>query len=151
MIYDHRSDTHGDISTVLLYACPNLNAEYTADSISATRWTGDYPVCAVCGRSGRGHAVHHEPPRSKGSLLLQTAIGAFVVKPTLVLLCRECHADRHDRARLSFSWEFDSPDDELSFLAGEFFKAGWQEHDERFWLHGRLLVEHGRRRLEVRR
>ena len=151
MIYDHRRRTNPPLPTVLLYACPNLNAEYTADRIDAYRWTGDYPECAVCGKTRGIDGVHHEPPRSKGSLLLQTPLGGFVVKPTLMTLCKACHADRHDRAALSFSWEFDSPDGELAFLTGELFKAGWQEHDERFWELGRLVVEHRGKRTEVRR
>lgn len=150
MIYDHRRDSHDSLPTVLLYACPNINAEYTADRIDAYRWTGDYPQCAVCGKSRRIDGVHHEPPRSKGSLLLQTRLGGYVVKPTLMTLCVECHKDRHDRAELSFAWEFDSPEDELAFLTGEFFKEGWREHDERFWGLGRLAVSHRGKRWEVR-
>ena len=149
MIYDHRRDSHDSLPSVLLYACPNINARYKADSISATRWTGEFPFCAACGKSHGSFAVHHEPPRSKGSLLLRTRVGEFVVKPTLILLCGECHADRHE-GRLSFAWEFDHPDFEEAFLSGEFFKAGHAEHDERFWLYGRLLMERGGRRWEVR-
>lgn len=150
MIYDHRRDMHDNLDAIRLYACPNLNARYTSDSLSATRWQGDYPECAVCGRTHGNFAVHHEPPRSKGSLLLGTKRGHFVVKPTLILLCAECHRDRHDRAKLSFEWVFDSEEDELAFLKGEFFKAGWKEHDTRFWELGRLIV-HGRHGKEIRR
>lgn len=151
MIYDNRSDSHDNLDAVNLYACPNLNAEYTADRIDAYRWTGDYPECAVCGRTRGIDGVHHEPPRSKGSLLLTTAHGIFVVKPTLMTLCKECHRDRHDRAALSFSWEWDSAEEEAAFLSGEFFKRGYAEHDERFWEHGRLMVTHNRDTWEVRR
>lgn|GEM_PF-5196159 len=151
MIYDHRRDSHDALPTVLLYACPNLNAEYTADHIDRYRWTGDYPECAVCGKTRGIDGVHHEPPRSKGSLLLQTPLGGHVVKPTLMTLCRECHRDRHDRALLNFAWEFDSPEDELAFLMGDFFIGGYAEHDERFWRHGRLLVESRGMRWEVRK
>ena len=150
MIYDHRRDSHDSLPTVLLYASPNVNTEYTADRIDSYRWTGDWPECAVCGRSRNIDGVHHEPP-GRRSLLLQTAMGQFAVKPTLLTLCKECHRDRHDRAALSFEWRFDSPDDELAFLAGEFFKAGWKEHDERFWLHGGLIVSHRGKRWELRR
>ena len=150
MIYDCRSKSNPSLPKVLLYASPNLNAEYTADSISSYRWTGDYPECAVCGRTRRIDGVHHEPP-GRRSLLLQTPNGGFVVKPTLMTLCKDCHGDRHDRAELSFAWEFDDAELEASFLAGEFYKAGYAEHDERFWLHGRLIVEHRMRRRELRR
>lgn len=151
MIYDHRKDSHDSLPTVLLYACPNLNAEYTADRIDSYAWTGDYPQCAVCGRTRGIDGVHHEPTRSKGSLLLRTDKGQFVVKPTLMTLCKECHKDRHDRAQLSFAWEFDSVEDELAFLKGEFFKKGWKEHDERFWELGKLVVNRRGKTWEVRK
>lgn len=150
MIYDHRKDSHDSLPTVLLYACPNINAEYTADRLDAYRWTGDYPECAVCGKTRRIDGVHHEPPRSKGSLLLSTPNGNFVVKPTLMTLCKDCHGDRHDRAALSFAWEFDKPEDELAFLQGEFYKAGFREHDERFWQYGRLVIDSRGMKWEVR-
>ena len=149
MIYDHRKGQHDSLPTILLYACPNINAEYTADSIDSYRWTGDWPECAVCHRTRGIDGVHHEPP-GRRSLLLQTAKGQHVVKPTLMTLCKECHKDRHDRAALAFAWEFDSPEDELAFLTGELFRAGWQEHDRRFWEIGRLIVSHRGKRWEVR-
>lgn len=149
MIYDHRKDTHDSLPTVLLYASPNVNAVYTADSISATKWDGDYPRCAACGRSKGPFAVHHEPPRSKGSLLLATEMGQFVVKPTLLLLCEGCHRKRHDGA-LGFRWEFFSPEHEELFLSGRLFAQGWKEHDERFWELGRLMAEVDGTEWEVR-
>ena len=151
MIYDDASRTHPDMATVLLYACPNLNAEYTADRLDAYRWTGDYPKCAVCGRTRGIDGVHHEPPRSKGPLTIVAGPRRFKVKPTLMTLCSECHRDRHDRAALSFSWEFDSHGHERAFLSGELFGAGWAEHDERFWEIGGLLVTSRGRTWEVRR
>ena len=150
MIYDHRDRIHDNIQTVLMYACPNINATYVSDCISATRWTGDWPECAVCGKTGRHHAVHHEPARSRGSLLLKSEMGAFVVKPTLILLCDMCHRKRHDTHDLTFEWVFDNPDDELAFLKGEFFKSGYSEHDQRFWNHGRLLITRDGMEMEVR-
>jgi len=150
MIY--RPDIHDDIAAVNMYACPNLGAEYTRDDIAATHWTGDYPECQVCGCTHGFHAVHHEPPRSEGSLLLMTKMGRFVVKPTLVTLCWECHGDRHDRGELKFRWEWDSKEEEDMFLSGLFFyKLGFHEHDERFWSHGRLVVSSHGMEWEVRR
>lgn len=150
MIYDHRRDSHGDMGDILLYASPNVRAAYRSDNISATYWEGDYPKCCACGRT-RGHfAVHHEPPRSKGALVLETASGMFVVKPALLLLCEECHRDRHDRALLSFRWEFASDEDEERFLTGALFREGFQEHDSRLWDMGRLIATHRGREFEVR-
>jgi len=152
MIYDHRSDTHDSIERVNLYACPNLGAVYTRDDIKATKWQGDYPECQVCGRTRGSFAVHHEPPRSQGSLLLKSPMGQFVVKPMLILLCEECHRDRHDRAELSFRWEWDSQGEEDMFLSGAFFyKLGFNEHDERFWNHGKLVVDSRGMKWEVRK
>ena len=140
MIYDYRSQIHDDIEAVSLYASPNVNATYTADAIGSTKWAGDFGRCAVCGKTRGIFAVHHEPPRSKGSLLLVTGWGRFVVKPTLLLLCAGCHADRHDRGLLRFRWEWADAESRDAFLAGEFFKAGYAEHDRRFWEHGRLMA-----------
>lgn len=151
MIYDHRMDTHDSIDAVMRYAMPNLSAAYHADRIDATHWEGDYPECQVCGKSVRPFAVHHEPPRSKGSLLLQGEWGQFVVKPALILLCEQCHRDRHDRGTLSFRWEWDTPEDEELWLSGWFYAHGYQEHDRRFFEHGRIVVESHGMRWEVRR
>ena len=150
MIYKHGSDVHDSIEIVNLYAMPNMGAEYTRDDIKATKWVGDYPKCQVCGRTHGTFAVHHEPPRSKSSLLLMTDMGRFVVKPTLVLLCTECHRDRHDRAELKFRWKWDSDKEMERFLGGWFFAHGYREHDERFWSHGRAVVEFRGERWEVR-
>lgn len=150
MIVDRRKDVHPSRDVVNLYAMPNVNARYTRDDIAATEWAGDYPVCAVCGRTSGPFEVHHEPPRSKGSLLLCTEMGQFVVKPSLLLLCKQCHADRHD-GRLSFSWEWDEPEFEERFWNGWFLSHGYAEHDERFWRRGKLTVERDGRRWEVRR
>ena len=139
MIYDH-DGIHDNVWTVNLYASPNVNARYTSDSISATTWTGDYPVCAVCGKSRGPFAVHHEPPRSKGSLLLRSGMGQFVCKPTLITLCVRCHRLRHDTPELRFRWDWNSPEEEERFLTGGFFKDGYAEHDRRFWEHGRLMA-----------
>ena len=149
MIYDARTGRHDDIQTVLLYACPNINAKYTADDIRHYTWTGDYPVCAVCGKTKAIDGVHHEPPRSKGSLRIVTGMGTHVVKPTLMTLCKACHKDRHN-GRLSFAWRFDRQSDEDMFLEGGFFKLGWQEHDERFWELGSLMMNHRGELREVR-
>ena len=150
MIYDRRKDTHDSLPTVLLYASPNVNARYTADSISSTVWDGDYPECAACHRTKGPWAVHHEPPRSKGGLLLATGIGQFVVKPTLLLLCESCHRARHDET-LRFEWRFDTPEDEELFLSGRLFARGYAEHDERFWEHGSLIATRDGVAWEVRR
>lgn len=139
MIYDARSGKHDSIEDVLLYASPNLNARYTADNIRQYTWTGDYPVCSICGKTKDIDGVHHEPPRSKGSLRIVTDMGTHIVKPTLMTICRACHRARHN-GRISFIWRFDRQSDQDMFLAGEFFKLGWQEHDERFWELGRLIV-----------
>ena len=140
MIYDHKSDTHGSMDVICLYAMPNLYARFYADRIEATEWDCDYPECAVCGKSVKPFAVHHEPPRSKGSLLLQSEWGQFVVKPALMLLCAECHRDRHDRGELSFSWRWDTPEDEEKWLSGWFYAHGYAEHDSRFFKHGSIVV-----------
>ena len=141
MIYDHRDDTHESIDVVNLYAMPHIDARYTADDIAATKWDGDYARCAVCGKSRGPFAVHHEPPRSKGSLVLCTDKGAFTVKPALVFLCESCHRDRHDRGQLRFKWVWDTPEDEERFLTGRFFQEGYREHDPRFWEHGHAEFE----------
>lgn len=150
MIYDHRDDTHESIDVVNLYAMPNIDARYTADDIAATKWYGDYARCAVCGKSRGPFAVHHEPPRSKGSLVLCTPLGAFTVKPALVFLCERCHRDRHDRGLLKFRWVWDTPEDEERFLTGRFFIEGYREHDPRFWNHGHAVIESRGMRWKVR-
>lgn len=150
MIYDDSRDMHDSIDVVMRYAMPNLNACYTADDISKTAWEGDYPVCCVCGRSVRPFEVHHEPPRSKGSLLLMTKWGRFVVKPSLLLLCNQCHRDRHD-GLLTFDWAWDSEEDERLFLSGWFFAHGYGEHSERFFDHGRIVVTSRGMTWEIRR
>jgi 5-methylcytosine-specific restriction endonuclease McrA len=137
MIVEYSNSTHPNRETVNLYAAPHINAEYYRDEISATKWMGDYPQCAVCGRTNGSFAVHHEPPRSKGSLILCTPMGKFVIKPTLILLCKECHEKRHD-GRLSFRWEWNTQEDEEKFWNGDFFSH------EMFWDHSRLFKEHGR-------
>jgi hypothetical protein len=129
---------------------PNLNARYTRDDISATTWEGDYPACAACGRTSGIFEVHHEPPRSKGSLLLLTDMGRFVVKPALLTLCKACHVDRHE-GRLSISWEFDSEEDEGRFWDGWFLSHGYGEHDPKFFRHGRIVLERRGQRWEIRR
>lgn len=149
MIYEE-GKTHGSMDVIRRYAMPNLSAAYYADRMDATEWRGEYPVCAACGRSKGPFAVHHEPPRSKGSLLLKTEWGQFVVKPALVLLCEECHRDRHDRAELSFDWEWDSEEDEAKWLSGWFMAHGYAEHSERYFRHGRIVVTHRGRSWEVR-
>jgi len=149
VIYDARRDSHDSLDAVSLYASPNFSARYTADSISSTRWEGDYPKCAVCGKSNGLFAVHHEPPRSKGSLLLRTKMGQFVVKPTLLLLCEQCHGDRHD-GRLGFRWEWKSDGDRERFLSGRLFADGYSEHDPRFGEHGRLMAARNGSEWEVR-
>ena len=150
MIYDHRDSTHSSMDVIRRYAMPNVNARYYADRIEATEWQGDYPVCAVCGKSVKPFAVHHEPPRSKGSLLLVTEWGRFVVKPALLLLCEECHRDRDSRGVLRIDWEFDTDEDEERWLTGWFYAHGYMEHDSRFFDHGRIVIEHRGRRWEVR-
>jgi len=150
MIFDHRKDSHDSLEVINRYAMPNINAIYTRDDIEATRWDGDYPVCAVCGKSVKPFAVHHEPPRSKGSLLLMGEWGRFVVKPALFLLCGECHKDRHDRALLEIGWKWDTPEDEDRFLSGWFYAHGYREHDGRFFRHGRIVMRRGDYEWEVR-
>ena len=134
--------THESRETVNLFAMPNLNADYTADKVSATKWQGDYPQCVACGRTrSLSFAVHHEPPRSKGSLLLMTDMGKFVVKPTLILLCHDCHHARHSRGTLKFRWEWDNDIYEERFWSGEFFyEYRFVEHDPRFWDYGKAFI-----------
>ena len=151
MIYTYGSDMHMDMRSISLYASPNFNAKYRYDDIAATKWDGDYPVCTVCGRTHGNFAVHHEPPRSRGSLLLMTPRGQFVVKPTLLLLCDECHRERHDKGTLSFRWTWNTPEDMELYLSGELFAHGYREHDERFFEHGRLLAKRGGYEWEVTR
>lgn len=150
MIYDDSRDMHDSMDAISRYAMPNLGARYTADRIGATEWAGDYPECAVCGRSRGPFEVHHEPPRSKGSLLLKTKMGQFVVKPALLCLCRRCHADRHN-GLLSLGWEWDSEEDERLFLSGWLYSHGYAEHDPRFFEHGRIAVAGHGKTWEVRR
>ena len=150
MIYDHSKDSHDSMDVIRLYAMPNLNASYTADRIEATKWDGDYPECAVCGRTHGPHEVHHEPPRSKGSLLLDTPWGNFVVKPALICLCKDCHEDRHAKL-LRIDWKWDSEEDEEKYLDGWFYAHGYQEHDARFFRHGRIVMRRGEYEWEVRR
>jgi len=145
MIYDASRDMHDSMETVLSYAMPNVHAHYTADRIDATAWDGDYPACAACGRSKGPFEVHHEPERSKRSLLLKTSMGQFVVKPALLLLCKGCHLDRSER-RLKISWEFDTEEDREAWLSGDLYAHGYQEHDGRMFQHGRIVFERAGRR-----
>lgn len=148
MIYDSRRDIHDSLDVISLYASPNFNAKYTADSISNTHWAGDYPKCSVCGRSHSSFAVHHEPPRSKGSLLLVTDMGQFVIKPTLILLCESCHRKRHDGG-LKFFWEWKTLEDRELFLTGRLFANGYSEHDKRFHEYGRLIAIRDGKEIEL--
>ena len=149
MIYDHRESTHDSLPVIRRYAMPNVNAKYTADRIDATAWDCEYPECAVCGRNVRPFAVHHEPPRSKGSLLLETKMGQFVVKPALFLLCEECHRDRDSRGLLTIDWEWDEGE-ERRWLSGFFYAHGYAEHDRRFFRHGKIVIKHRGEVREIR-
>ena len=151
MIYDHRSDMHDSMDVILRYAMPNLTAKYTADDIARTQWDCDYPACVVCGRNVKPFSVHHEPPRSKGSLLLCGEWGKFVVKPALLLLCEECHRDRDSRGYLTIDWKFDTVEDEEKWLSGWFYAHGYQEHDNRMFDHGRIVMSHRGYKWEVRK
>lgn len=143
--------THPSREKVLRYVMPHLAAKYTAGGIEKTKWQGDYPVCQVCGRTDRDCEVHHEPPRSEDVLDFHTEMGIFTIRPALILLCKECHADRHSRGELEFNWVFDTEEDELKFWEGWYFSHFFNEHDERFWNHGRIVVNSRGMEWEVRR
>ena len=150
MIVDYRKDTHPSRNKVNNYAMPHLNARYDSDDIADTTWTGDYPVCAACGTSHGKFEVHHEPPRSNGSLLLISKWGRFVVKPALVCLCKRCHTDRTEK-RLKIDWEWDTPEDEELFWNGWYMSHGYEEHSEMFWGHGKVVLARENQRWEIRR
>ena len=95
--------------------------------------------------------IHHEPPRSKGSLLLISKWGEFVIKPAVFLICKHCHIDRHDSDRLKIDWKWDSEDDAKLFLDGWFMSHGYAEHDNRFFNHGCIVIKHMGKEWEVRR
>lgn len=133
---------HRGLKELRLYGMPCLSAKYTSDDVASYTWTGDYPVCVACGRVASPHAVHHEPPRGKGSLLLPTKMGSFALKPALVLLCKRCHDDRHDRKLLGIEWVWDSEDDERKWCDGTWLSRGLEPHGSWLFEHGFYVFDH---------
>lgn len=131
--------------TAKLYGMPHIGCRYYREDVNCYEWTDEVTPCAVCGKVGRrDHSRHHEPPKSKGSFLLETPWGKFVILPALIHLCGSgntgCHGDRHTR-RLEISWEWDSDEFERMWWSGEFLKSGYQPNGEWLFDYGRYVFE----------
>lgn len=136
--------------TASLYGMPHIGCRYYAEELSSTAWTGDHRKCAACGTWSGGHSRHHEPPRSKGSFLLRTPMGAFVLLPALIDLCGSgttgCHGRRHS-GRLAIRWEWDSDEIAESWWNGALLSMPYHEpHGEWLFRYGKYVFEdeHGR-------
>lgn len=125
-----------------LYGMPNLGAEYTREDVSATKLHRP-PRCACCGtQSARGFSAHHEPPRSKGSFVLRTEWGSFVLLPALIALCGSgttgCHGMRHG-GRLRIRWEWDSDEYAEKWWSGWTLSHYCAPHSPRLFKLGRYV------------
>ena len=128
--------------TASLYGMPHIGCKYLRDDINATAWEDRYVRrCAVCGKVNGQHSRHHEPPKGKGSFVLKTPMGKFVLKPALIDLCGSgttgCHGKRHNR-ELAIRWEWDSEEYEEQWWSGYFLSR--QLHEP----HGKWLYWYGR-------
>lgn len=108
--------------TANLYGKPHIGCCYYREEINSTAWDGEHRKCAVCGRTDGFHSRHHEPPRSKGSFLLDTPMGKFVLLPALIDLCGSgttgCHGARH-AGKLKVRWAWDSDEYERDWWSGK--------------------------------
>lgn len=83
---------------------PHYNAWYLTkgDNVKSYRFDHEAP-CMVCGKPATN--AHHQPPRSKGLLVLR----GHVLRPALIALCGRgntgCHGMVHNR-QLSIGWEW---------------------------------------------
>lgn len=142
---------HIDRASAICYGMPNIGCHYTRDDVTATAPDDTWVACAACGRTAT--QCHHEPPRSKsgaidpetgrkknGALLLKTAMGQFVLKPSLIALCAECHARRH-AGGMSIAWRFDDEEDEDRWVCGDLLAHGIRPHDPILYLYGRWVFK----------
>ena len=133
--------------TASLYGMPHIGCKYTSENINATAFDADdYRRCACCGKSGVPHNRHHEPPRSKGTFLLETPMGKFVLLPALIDLCGSgttgCHGQRH-RNNLKIRWKWDSPEFERKWWNGYFLSRSWHKPNGSWlWDYGCYIFEH---------
>ena len=70
---------------------PCVGARYTADDVRKYELV-EGALCTVCGKPATD--VHHEP-NGRMPFCMKTKWGLFVLKPSLIALCRECHEKRH--------------------------------------------------------
>lgn len=126
--------------TASLFGMPHIGCKYTAENIAATAWSGERRRCACCGRTNGYHSRHHEPPRSKGSFLLSTPKGKFVLLPALIDLCGTgttgCHGDRHAR-KLIIRWRWDTDEYAEMWWSGELLSMPFHPP------HGDWLYQYG--------
>ena len=139
--------------TASLFGMPHIGARYFREDINCTEWEGDTRRCAFCGRATGAHSKHHEPPRSKGSFLLATPIGSFVLMPALIDLCGSgttgCHGDRHN-GRLKIRWKWDSDEFAEMWWQGAFLKKGMAPNGKWLFGYGRYVFERNGRTFEYR-
>ena len=128
--------------TASLYGMPHVGCFYKREDMAATA-LADGARCLACGR-GDGLNRHHEPPRSKGTFVLATPKGRFVLLPALIALCGSgttgCHGMRHS-GRLSFRWEWDSDEKAQMWWDGTFLSKGLRPNGPWLYKHGRYVVE----------
>lgn len=145
------------LDRAVCYGVPHLGAHYETDNVNShTLDEGAY--CAVCGRPA-AHA-HHEPPKGigAGSAYLtiegnprhedgRCFVRTYRIRPSLIALCAQCHADRHS-GLLAINWEFDD-DWAQSWLDGALLDMGIHPHSDElfdygkwlFWRNGNLIRE----------
>lgn len=132
------------VEVASLYGMPHIGCRYTAEDIAATAFSDAMPQrrCACCGRTDGPHNRHHEPPRSKGSFLMQTPRGRFVLLPALIDLCgsgtQGCHGARHS-GLLRIEWKWNSDEEAAMWWDGTFLSWGLRTHGPWLWEHGRYV------------
>lgn len=135
-----------------LFGMPNLGAVYLREDMSATSMRESR--CACCGtRSSHGWSVHHEPPRSKGTFLLCTEWGRFVLLPALIVLCGSgttgCHGKRHN-GQLRIRWEWDLDEYAEKWWSGWILSHFCAPHSPRLFELGRYVFEMDGKSWEVK-
>jgi len=147
-----RSQLRGlSVETASLYGMPSIGCRYIRDDIRGTS-IEDTARCACCGAPAAN--AHHEPPRSKGTFLMATQMGTFVLYPALIALCgsgtQGCHGKRHN-GRLRIRWEWDSDGNAEKWWSGFWLSHGYEPHSPRLFELGRYVFDLEGREMEVRR
>lgn len=123
------------------YGMPHLGCFYSNSRIDSHRRHDGAP-CAVCGKIASN--AHHDPPRRHGLFVMETPMGAFVLRPALIAVCGSgttgCHNGFHGGARYEARWEWLTDEAARKWWSGWFLSHGYEPHDPRLYQFGCWLI-----------